>query len=51
MRGGAGEGCRKHCFVNFCSLTLLYLSVGEGLGSGWGRKSRIFSQKGFKPTQ
>ena len=22
---------RKHCFVNFCSFALLYLSVGEEL--------------------
>ena len=30
-----GEGVgRKHCFVNFCSLALLYLSVGEGLWVG-----------------
>ena len=27
---GEGGG-RKHCFINFCSLALLYLSVGEGL--------------------
>ena len=28
------EGGRKHCFYNFCSLALLYLSVGEGLWVG-----------------
>ena len=28
------RGCRKHCFVNFCSFALLYLSVGEGLWVG-----------------
>ena len=54
---GEGEG-RKHCFVNFCSLVLLYLSVGEGL---WVQteslifikiflKSHLF-KPGFKPTQ
>ena len=32
MRGR--EGGKKHCFVNFCSLALLYLSVGEGLWVG-----------------
>ena len=31
------EGGRKHCFVNFCSLAVLYSSVGEGLWE-WGRK-------------
>ena len=30
---GEGGG-RKHCFVNFFSLVLLYLSVGEGLWVG-----------------
>ena len=30
---GRGRG-RKHCFVNFCSLALLYLSMGEGLWVG-----------------
>ena len=33
-----GRGCRKHCFVNFCSLALLYSSVGEGL---WGRAESL----------
>ena len=28
------ERGKKHCFVSFCSLTLLYLSVGEGLWVG-----------------
>ena len=28
------EGGRKDCFVNFCSLELLYLLVGEGLWVG-----------------
>ena len=28
------EGRRKYCFVNICSLALLYLSVGEGLWVG-----------------
>ena len=32
--GGGGEAGRKYCFVDFCSLTLLYLSVGEGLWVG-----------------
>ena len=27
-------GSRKHYFVNFCFLGLLYLSVGEGLWVG-----------------
>ena len=30
---GRGRG-RKHCFVNFCSLALLNLSMGEGLCVG-----------------
>ena len=30
---GGGRG-RKHCFVSFCSLVLLYLSVGEELWVG-----------------
>ena len=30
---GEGGG-RKYCFVNFCSLALLYLLVGEGLWVG-----------------
>ena len=30
---GKGGG-RQQCFVNFCSLALLYLSVGEGLWVG-----------------
>ena len=30
---GKGGG-RQHCFVKFCSLALLYLSVGEGLWVG-----------------
>ena len=29
-----GMGVRKHCLVKFCSLALLYLSVGEGLWVG-----------------
>ena len=32
MRGKGGG--RQHCFVTFCSLVLLYLSVGEGLWVG-----------------
>ena len=32
MRGEGGD--RQHCFVNFCSLALLYLSMGEGLWVG-----------------
>ena len=31
---GGREGSRKHFFVNFCFLELLYLSVGEGLRVG-----------------
>ena len=31
---GGREGGRRHYFVNFCSLALLYLSVGEGLWVG-----------------
>ena len=34
---GGGRG-RKHCFINFCSLALLYLAVGEGL---WDRTSYL----------
>ena len=29
-QGGGGRD-RKHCFLNFCSLVLLYLLLGEGL--------------------
>ena len=32
MRGEGGS--RKYCFVNVCSLVLLYLSVDEGLWVG-----------------
>ena len=31
---GGGEVGKKHCFVNFCFLALLYSSVGEGLWVG-----------------
>ena len=31
---GGGERGNKHCFVNFYSLALLYLSVGEGIWVG-----------------
>ena len=32
MRGEGGG--RKHCFVNFCSLALFSLLVGQGLWVG-----------------
>ena len=28
--GRGGEGSRKHCLINFCSLAVLQSSVGEG---------------------
>ena len=33
LMSGEGEG-RKHCFANFCSFALLYLSMGEELCVG-----------------
>ena len=37
VKNGCERG-RKHYFVNFCFVRMLYLSVGEGW-CGWGRKS------------